>query len=40
MSNKKSDKFKILGKILACILAAMMVFGMTATLIYGIIRLI
>ena len=38
MSKKKIDKSKIFGKILAGILAALMVLGIAATCIYAIIN--
>lgn len=40
MSKNKKDKSKILGKILAGILAVMTLLGVAATCIYAIIELI
>lgn len=40
MSKNKKDKSKIFGKILAAILAAMTILGISATCIYAIIQLV
>jgi len=40
MQKNKKDKSKILGKILAIILAVMTILGISATCIYAIIQMV
>ena len=40
MGKNKRDKSKILGKILAVILAAMTILGLSATCIFAVIQLV